>query len=261
MSAQKFLPSALMLALIVIVAMPAVAEPTNIVVRVISRDAKFIGTSMGGAQITLRDSKTGEVLAEGKTAGGTGDTELLMKRSQTRRDLLSSEDAAKFSATIDLNAPKLVEVVAVGPIVAHDNTNRVSATQWVLPGKHLEGGDGWILEMPGFFVDLQGPSTELEVQQGAESLVEFKADIKMMCGCPIEPGGLWNADEYEIKAQLKKAGEVIGETTMKYAGHPSQFSGFFKVGEPGTYQVVVYAYDAHNGNTGLDTAEFELKLR
>jgi hypothetical protein len=257
MNAHKSIRSVLVMVSTLILAMPAFAEPTNIIVRVISRDAKFIGTSMGGVQITLRDAKTGEVLAEGKTAGGTGDTELLMKRSQTRRDVLSSENAAKFSATLDLNTPRHVEVVAVGPLVAHDGANRISATQWVLPGKHLEGGDGWVLEMPGFFIDLQDLPAELKMQ-GTARLVEFKADIKMMCGCPIEPGGLWNANHYEIKAQLKKAGEVVDETVMNYAGSPSQFSASFKVGEIGTYEVVVYAYDARNGNTGLDTAEFEL---
>ncbi len=247
----------LALALGLAFAMPAFAEPTNIVVRVISKDAKFIGTSMGGAQIILRDAKTGEVLAEGTTVGGTGDTELLMKRSQTRRDALSSGDAANFAVTLDLNTPRLIEVVAVGPLVAHDSAARVSATQWVIPGRHLDGGDGWVLEIPGFFVDLHDIPAELKMQ-GTAPLVEFRADIKMMCGCPIEPSGLWDADQYEIRAQLKKSGEVVDEIAMKYAGSPSQFSGSFRASELGAYEVVVYAYDARSGNTGLDTAKFEL---
>ena len=36
------------------------AEPTDITVRVLSKDAKFVGTSMGGVRITLRDAETGE---------------------------------------------------------------------------------------------------------------------------------------------------------------------------------------------------------
>ena len=78
------------LAGIVAVGGGAQAEPTEIVVRVLSRDAKFIGSSMGGAQVTLRDVKSGDVLAEGQTSGGTGDTGLLMKANQTRRAALST---------------------------------------------------------------------------------------------------------------------------------------------------------------------------
>ena len=43
------------------------AEATDIVVRVLSKDAKFIGTSMGGMRVTLRDAHTGEILATGLT--------------------------------------------------------------------------------------------------------------------------------------------------------------------------------------------------
>tara|TARA_R110000868_G_scaffold109769_4_gene298057 strand:+ start:2747 stop:3529 length:783 start_codon:yes stop_codon:yes gene_type:complete len=238
-------------------AVPAWAEPTNIVVRVISRDAKFIGTSMGGAQVILRDAKTGEVFAEGKTSGGTGDTERLMKTNQSRRDTLSSEGAAEYSITLDLNEPRLVEVVAVGPLVAQENANRVSATQWVIPGKHLTGGDGWVLELPGFFIDIQDIPAELKMG-GAAQRIEVRADVKMMCGCPIEPGGMWDADHYEIKAQLKTNGQVLGETALTYAGTPSQFLGSFEVAMSGSYEIAVYAYDSHNGNTGLDTAIFEV---
>ncbi len=37
-------------------AAPGWAEPTAVTVRVIARDAKFIGTSMGGARVTLREA-------------------------------------------------------------------------------------------------------------------------------------------------------------------------------------------------------------
>lgn len=236
---------------------PAWAEPTELVVRVISRDAKFIGTSMGGVRVTVRDAKTGELLAKGVTEGGTGDTDVLMKQAQTRRDGLTTEGAAEFSATINLESPRLVEVVAVGPLMAGDNAGRVSATQWILPGKHLSGGDGWVLEMPGFYISIEGPPPELEMQSAVQP-IELKADVKMMCGCPIEPGGLWDADQYEIKAQLKKDGVVVDEVAMGYAGTPSQFLGSFDVNAPGAYEAVVYAYDSNNGNTGLSTTKFKL---
>jgi hypothetical protein len=40
---------------------PAVAsaEPTEIIVRVLAKDSKFVGTSMGGMRIILRDATKG----------------------------------------------------------------------------------------------------------------------------------------------------------------------------------------------------------
>jgi hypothetical protein len=47
----------------------ASAEPTEITVRVLAKDSKFVGTSMGGMRIILRDAHTGEILATGLTQG------------------------------------------------------------------------------------------------------------------------------------------------------------------------------------------------
>ena len=49
---------------------PAIAEPTQVTVRVISRDAKFVGDGTGGARVTLRAAASGRVLASGTTTGG-----------------------------------------------------------------------------------------------------------------------------------------------------------------------------------------------
>lgn len=255
MNTRNCISSFFVLALGLALGTPARAEPTDITIRVISRDAKFIGTSMGGVQITLRDASTGELLGEGETAGGTGDTDRLMKHSQTRRDLLATDESAKFTTTLDISAPRLIEVAAKGPSVKASSANRVSATQWILPGKHLTGGDGWILEMPGFFVDAQGPETAVDLN-GTPRMVDITADVKMMCGCPIEPGGLWDANKYEIKAQLTRNGEIAGQAEMKYAGNPSQFTVSFNIDKPGNYETLVYAYDSQNGNTGLDVVSF-----
>ena len=43
------------LLIVIFSATTALAIPTNITVRVKTKDAKFLGTSMGGAQITIRD--------------------------------------------------------------------------------------------------------------------------------------------------------------------------------------------------------------
>jgi hypothetical protein len=46
--------------------------PTKLTVRVIARDGKFLGDDIGGALITVRDFHTGELLASGRTHGGSG---------------------------------------------------------------------------------------------------------------------------------------------------------------------------------------------
>ena len=59
------------------------AVQTNVIIRAKSKDAKFIGTKMGGAMVVVRDSETGKVLAEGLTAGSTGDTGKIMMEPKT----------------------------------------------------------------------------------------------------------------------------------------------------------------------------------
>jgi hypothetical protein len=78
----------------------------------------------------------------------------------------------------------------------------------------------------------------------------------MMCGCPIEPGGLWDANRYEVKALIRRNGAPAGSVALAYAGSTSQFAGVLTVETPGTYEAVVYAFDASNGNTGLDRTTF-----
>jgi hypothetical protein len=255
MKKRKILIIAILLAAIFCLAEVCWAEPTNIIVRVISRDAKFIGSSMGGVLITLQDAQTGELLAQGNTEGDTGDTQRIMKQDRKRGTPLSTESAAKFSATLDLDEPRLIQVTAFGPLAQRKSSNRVSAVQWVVPGKHLTSGDGWLLEMPGFVVDVLTPPTYLKMN-GTSRTVELKANVTMMCGCPIEPDGLWDANRYEVKALIKRNGVASGKTTLTYAGSKSQFAGTLKVEEPGTYEAIVYAYDSYNGNTGLDKVTF-----
>jgi hypothetical protein len=157
----------------------ALAVPTQITVRVKTKDAKFLGTSMGGALITIKDVQTGEVLAKGHTAGGTGDTTRIMKTPVARGVPLSDDTAAKFTTTLELEAPRLIEVTAYGPLANLQAANRVSATQWVVPGKHITEGDAWIMELPGFAVDVQAPPTHTMLK-GVPQPVSIAANIIMM---------------------------------------------------------------------------------
>ncbi|MGR8918480.1 MAG: hypothetical protein ACU85V_02585 [Gammaproteobacteria bacterium] len=249
-------PVRLAAALLALVTAPlATAVPTEVTVRVVSRDAKFIGTSLGGARVTLRDAHTGEILASGVTAGSTGTTRTVMHTEGGRRARLTDDDAAAWTTTLDLDEPRLLELSAYGPLAQAQAANRVSATQWVVPGKHLSGGDGWTLEMPGFAVDILGPPAHSRLE-GARTEITVAANVVMMCGCPIEPGGLWDANRYEVRALVRRDGEDIGAFPLAYAGQTSQFAVTLPLDAPGLYDVTVYAYDPHNGNTGLDRTSF-----
>jgi hypothetical protein len=230
------------------------AEPTRIDVRVLSKGAKFVGTSMGGVAVTLRDADTGELLAQGVTAGGTGDTARIMQAQQRRHDPVASADAAVFHATLDLAAPRRIEVSALGPLAQRQAASSVSSTMWVVPGKHVTGGDAWLLELPGFAVDVLAPPAHQRLT--AARAVPVRANVVMMCGCPIEPGGLWDAKRFEVRALVSRDGAKLREVPLVYAGVTSQFAAELTDLEPGAYEVVVYAYDAVNGNTGLDRSTF-----
>lgn len=233
---------------------PAFAEATDITVRVLAKDAKFVGSSMGGVRIMLRDAISGEILAKGKTAGGTGDTGKVMHEKGGRRAPLADDTAAAFTATLDLAEPRLIKAEAYGPVAQPQAARRVTAEQWVLPGRDISG-DGWILEMPGFVVDVLAPPAHVRLQEGAEEFL-VQANVTMMCGCPVRPGGIWDSNGYEIKAAVTRDGEAIGEFDLTFAGTASQFQGTVPIKTPGLYEVTVFAFDPQTGNTGLDRTTF-----
>jgi len=227
------------------------AESTDIVIRVMAKDAKFVGTETGGAQITLRDADTGEILAQGLTAGGTGNTPKIMTGAHTRRDALSDDTSARFQATLDIDRPRRITATATGPMILKDAAITVSSTQWVLPGKAVSGGDGWVLELPGFAITLAEPfPTDVQLG-GRQARVPLKVKITMQCGCPITPGGIWDANKLQIAAVLERGTRSFPATPLAYSGQPSTFGGEITIEQPGPYTVDVYAYDPSNGNTGL----------
>jgi hypothetical protein len=236
---------------------PVQAEPTEIVVRVMSKDAKFVGTAVGGAQIVLKDAETGEVLAEGLTAGGTGSTPKIMTTPHTGRDPLSDADAAKFTATLDLERPRRITVSATGPMNPRQAAMTVTSTQWVVPGKPVNGGDGWLLELRGFAVSLIDQVPSAVMLDGGARRIALKAKVTMMCGCPTEPGGLWDANKIQVAAIVERGGKSYPAVPLRYAGQPNTFAGEIELEEAGDYVVDVYAYDPANGNTGVE----RVKLR
>lgn len=222
------------------VPLSARAETTYVSVRVLAEQAKFIGSSMGGMKVVLTNAETGEVLSEGVTAGGTGDTKLIMSDGLNRYQTRWSPGAAEFRAELDLDRPVKLRAEVTGPLGHPENMASASAEQWVVPGKHVTGGDAFELELPGFVIDIAAAPTG-----------EVQAEIVMMCGCTIMPGGLWDADKLEIAAIVYQDGDKLGEIPMSYAGTPNHFHGNAEGLAPGSYEIEIYAYDESSGNTGL----------
>jgi hypothetical protein len=153
------------------------AAPTRIVVRAKSKDAKFVGTSMGGAHVVIKDSETGEVLAEGLTSGGTGNSKKIMIEPKTRFGRITDASTAKFEAIIDIEEPRLVTVEANAPYGMKPNTVRSSTQIWLIPGKDISG-DGLILEVPGFSVTASA-SVNIRLT-GKEAVIPIQSRIVMI---------------------------------------------------------------------------------
>ena len=223
-------------------------QTTEVMIRAQSKDAKFIGTSIGGAKVIVKDAETGEILAEGLTQGSTGDTDRIVKQPRERGKQLADENTAGFLAELDIDKPTFVTVEVIAPWNKKQARVTSSTQLWVIPGKDI-AGDGVVLEVPGFVVDILSPQTHERIPSDEE--VEITANVVMMCGCPLTSGGVWDADGYEVKAIVSQEGKEVQTVDLKIQEKPSTFKGNINL-PPGYYEVAVYAFDPETGNSGLD---------
>ncbi|KMQ62956.1 hypothetical protein ACM46_13440 [Chryseobacterium angstadtii] len=232
------------------------ATETKIMIRAKGKDAKFIGSSLGGAHIIVRNKINREILAEGNTTGSTGNTDLIMKTAKTRGVAITDSQTAGFLATIDITEPTLINIEVISPFNNRQAQATVSTELWLIPGKDILG-DGIILEIPGFIIDILKPRTHqyipLNTIKGKPFL--FQANIVMMCGCVIDKGGVWNSDEIEVKGILKKDGKYSKDITMSLVS-TNLFEGSDWINSPGNYELIWYAYDEKTGNTGVDKVNY-----
>jgi hypothetical protein len=233
----------------------AYAVETRVVVTARAKDAKFIGTSMGGALVVIRDSATGELLKKGMIAGETGSTKKMMQEPLKRGEALSDAVSAKFETVLDIDEPRLVTIEVQAPFGQKQSMIQAATQVWLIPGKDMIGaGDGIMLEIPGISVDILAPQAHEKMQlQSGKAAIAIRANVVLMCGCPVEPGGVWDASAYEVTALVKHNGKPLLGTALGYAGKTSTFAGSFDALAPGFYEICVYAYAPQTGNTGVDT--------
>lgn len=231
---------------------------TEIRVYVLSRGGKFIGDDIGGAQVTLRDARTGEFLASGRTRGGAGPDELVTgERAGTQP--LSLEGGAVFTTTMALDAPRLVEFEAYGPLGAQGAANRVTATEWVLPGSF--GENDIVLEIPGLNVQVLNPPTHFLPDTKPPLQIPLRVNVTMMCGCPIGPGLPWKPQNYAVQATVIKPDNSRDTVDLQFDENaqdnaPSQFIGAYTATQSGVYQVIVMARQFGEDNAGSDHITF-----
>lgn len=223
----------------------ASADPveTPVTIRVRAHDAKFIGSGVGGMNVVVENADTGALLASGALAGATGDTDRLMKRPAGRGAPLADSNTAAFVARLPLATPTRVRIRLAGPLQQPDAVQELTATTWVIPGRPI-GGDGIVFNLPGLIVSPKPATVK-------ENRLALAADVVLMCGCPITRDGLWDSDDYEVRASVARDGKAITEQPLAFSGEPNRFAGEVALPGAGRYAVTLWAHNARTGNSGV----------
>ncbi len=120
------------------------------------------------------------------------------------------------------------------------------------------------MEVPGLVVQILNPPTHY-LPQTAPPSIEIRANVTMMCGCPIGKGHPpWNPEQFEVMAVIKQGEYSSIELPLKYDedapyAAPSQFVNTWPVpandtGQLQIYEITVSAFQQKTGNTGVAKA-------
>lgn len=233
-------------------AAPARAEHTNVEIRVLARGAKFLGGYLAPVRVVLTDADTGATLATGVTAGTTGDTRKIMEAPAGERR--ATDDAAVFRTSLDLDRPRRVTASVTGPLSQPQATTTATSTQWLLPGRHVVNGDGWLFELPGLIVDVASPVAYQWIKPG--TTVPVRAGVTMLCGCAIGQSGPWRADATEVEAYVAVDGATPRRHVLRFDPATSLFGADVPVDAAGLYEVEVRAWMGASNNAGVARTAF-----
>ncbi|MCB0689733.1 MAG: hypothetical protein KDC53_24505, partial [Saprospiraceae bacterium] len=186
-------------------------------------------------------------------------TDLIMKTPWTRHERLTYEKTAKFLAMIDIDEPTLVTIEIQSPVNSRQALIHASTELWIIPGKDILG-DGIIVEIPGFVVELLKPRTHqyVSLDELKDGIIEIQANVVMMCGCPISKDGIWDSQKIEVMAIIKKDGNQVETMPLEWVAD-NLFEASFPTDEKGQYEVIVYAFDGMTGNTGVDKVNYIIR--
>ena len=234
------------------------AQTTKIIVRAKAKDAKFLPATLG-VHVTIKNNLTGEIMAKGMAVGGSGNTNQIMADTIGRRQQLADEGTSKFEASLELTEPTFVDIEVMASVNRRNGTKKITTQTWLIPGKDILG-DGIVVEVPGFIVDVIYPTTQQYTRLSAikDGKMLVKASVTMACGCVISKGGTWNSEAFIINAIVKHNGKNIIEVPLKITDVWNNFEGLLPINAKGDYEVHVYAYDPKTGNTGVDRINFTI---
>jgi len=235
-------------------------EQTTVEVRAIAAGGKFLGNDIGGAEITVRDAATGELVAHGRVRGGSGVTQQIMAARVWGAPVPVSESSV-LTVSLQITEPVLLDITATGPLGSLQSARRASVQQWVVPGMDLTGPLGVQVVIAGQLVEIVEPPTH--TQLASPGAVTIRANVAMMCGCPIqaaEPGSPpppWPQGDFNVNALVyvlngDAPAERVATVPMCYAGVSSQFTAEWTMPAAGFYEIVVVARQTATSNTGVD---------
>ena len=236
---------------------------TRVLVRVQAKGGKFLGPDAGYSQVTLRDAASGNVLAQGIASGGSGNLSGTFHPSATRQAIVTTQStgaqsllwlsampptippAAGFAATLDLDAPTLVQLTADALTGGKPNGHSVTETMWLTPSADLSAEPGVVLVIPGLIVNVLSATV-------AGSSLSVTAWASMMCGCKIDPTLPWLPTEFAVTTSVADAsGNPVAQATLAFqttstfgTAQPISLPG------PGTYTLAVEAVQPAEGNVG-----------
>jgi len=242
-------------------AFSAQAEPTTVKIRVLSQDAKVVGSGVGGVRVTIKDISTGDILFKDMHYGGTGDTKLIMQTPFERHsNRFPGDNAAFVKAVLDLKRPTVVEISAEGPLGYPQAVKKASITTLLIPGQDNSESEGFLLTLHGFIVDIMSPESVDSFAVGSE--IPLQASVRMMCGCPTQPGGLWNCDEYVMQALLLHDGTVLTRSPMAFSGKTNIYNGKLIMPDgasSGAVEIVVLVSQPKMSNYGMDSVIIKVR--
>lgn len=239
---------------------------TRILVRVQAKGGKYLGDDIGGSWVTVRNSQTGELLASGVTSGDSGSISDEYVQSASRRAIVTPGDPSQihwvvanpttshFSAELALDHPAMLEISVFGSTGGLQTAHKAVATEWAVPGNDMVVD----VEISGLLVQIVEPTTHLQLP-ATGGTVPLKANVAMMCGCPINYGMLWIPSDFEVSAQIRNLGSgstAIVPLNFSTSGKPGIFEGSYNVTEPGFYEATILAVQRSTGNTGAGQVTF-----
>jgi hypothetical protein len=249
---------------------------TTMLVRVQAKGGKFLGDDVGGAEVTIRNARTGERLAGGFVRGDSGTLQAGYAANAspltivtpgnppngapTVHWLVPDASTSVLTAELSLASPTLLRVEIYGPMGGLQSAQRVVSTTWAVPGQDIDQGPGFVVELPGLVVQVQEPATHLNLS-AVPAPVQFKVNVTMMCGCPIAANEPWLPGDFTVTAAVGLVGKAAQAPAtivpLLFAEtQPSLFLGEYVVTEPGYYQAAVTAVQQSTGNVGAGTVTF-----